>query len=801
MKFTLSWLKDHLQFDSELKDVSEKLTALGLEVESISDVGDTLSPFIVGHVEDAIKHPNADRLKLCKVNTGSEVIQVICGAPNVRKGIKGVFAHAGTIIPGTGTVLKSSKIRGVQSDGMLCSEREMGLSDEHEGIIELPEDAPLGSSFSKLLGLNDPLIEIAITPNRGDCLGVSGIARDLAASGLGNICSPRIEKTNGSFKNPIDIHLALPESETNACPLFLSRYIRGLRNTKSPQWLQNRLQAIGLRPISAIVDMTNYLTFDQNRPVHAYDADKIAGNNLKISLGRGGLELKALNEKMYVLDDEMTAIEDEAGVVSLAGIMGGERTGCNDETVNVLLEVALFDPVRTAATGRKLAIDSDARYRFERGLDPEFAMVGLDQATQMLLDFCGGEASHVSVSGSIPSWKREISFSPGKIFSLGGVDLDVKESKKILNDLGFDYTNDKRGIIVIPPSWRNDIKGEVDLVEEVLRVYGYDNIPALSLPKPRVRLGSTLTLSGRRASKARRALANHGLMEVVTYSFVGKDLANMFGGNEEQLKITNPISEDLDLMRPSILPNLVQALSRNADRGYSDLGFFEIGPQFEGDSPEEQRLVASGIRAGNMNLRQWHREPRKVDIFDAKSDALTALGAIGAPVKNLQIASECPDWYHPGRSGEFRLGGSIMGWFGEIHPRIVSALDLQSPIVGFECFLDSMPAPKKNRKKTRPALKASDLQSVERDFSFIIENRIRADEVIRAARTAEKKLISEIQVFDIYSGKGITDGYKSIGITIRLQPTEQTLVDSEIDKIAEKIVDNVYKKTGGTIRS
>ena len=800
MRFTISWLKEYLDTDEDLSLIGERLTSIGLEVESIKDQGSELAPFIVAYIEEAIQHPNADRLKLCKVNTGESIIQVVCGAPNARAGMKGVFAHSGLTIPGTGLRLKKTKIRGVESNGMLCSELEMGISADHEGIIELPDDAPVGLSFSDFANKKDAIIDIAITPNRADCLGVLGIARDLAASGIGKIILPAIEKINGNFKSPISVDLQSPSSEEAICSLFLSRYIKGVKNVESPSWLQERLEAIGLRPISAVVDITNYLTFDCNRPVHAFDADQIKGNNLQVKLDSGDTSFKALNDKSYILDNQMTVISDSEGAVSLAGVIGGERTACTEETVNVFLEVALFDPVRTASTGRKLGIDSDARYRFERGVDPAFAENGMELATKMLIDLCGGEPSHVSVTGSLPIWQTKINFNSSKVKDLGGVSIPESKIKEILEDLGCKYEGSGETAVVVPPSWRGDIVGEADLVEEVLRIYGYDKIPAVSITETNLKNNTILPIKDRRAGWIRRSLATRGLMEAVTYSFMSGQLAHRFT-SKDALVLNNPISSELDTMRPSLLPNLIHALSRNIDRGHGDIGIFEIGPQFEGNLPEDQRDMATGVRVGCFEGRNWHEEIRQVDIFDAKADILVALEAANTPVDKLQIYDTAPKWYHPGRSGEFRLGKNVLGWFGEIHPEILSILDLNSSCVGFECFIDKIPVPKSISKTTRPPLNASDLQLVERDFAFIVDEDVLANDLIRTVWSAEKKLISGVSIFDIYVGKGIETGKKSIAISVQLQPTNTTLTDEEIDSVSSQIVDKVAKQVGGVLRS
>ncbi|MCY4478526.1 MAG: phenylalanine--tRNA ligase subunit beta, partial [Rhodospirillales bacterium] len=630
MKFTLSWLKTHLETDASLDDIAAKLTAIGLEVEGVRRPGDDLAPFTVAYVVEARQHPNADKLRLCTVDTGKYQVEVVCGAPNARTGMKGVFAPPGTTIPGTGVVLKKAKIRGVESCGMLCSEREMGLSDEHEGIIELDPDAPVGAPFADVIGLDDPLFDIAITPNRADCLGVYGVARDLAAAGLGRLKSAGIEPVAGTFASPIDVILDFPVDGPSPCPLFLGRFIRGVRNCESPRWLKDRLSSVGLRPISALVDLTNFLTIDRNRPVHVFDAGKVKGD-IWLRLGQGGATFAALNGKEYVLDDVMTGIGDESGVISLAGVMGGEPTGCTMETTDVFIEIALFDPVRTAATGRTFNLESDARYRFERGVDPAFAGPGMELMTRLVMELCGGEASEIVVAGAEPAWRREIAFRPSRVKALGGVDCAQDDSLGILTALGFGCEEKEADPVAVrPPSWRGDILGEADLVEEVLRIAGFDQIPAVSLsPTAAERARPALSPTRRRLGAVRRSLTARGMFEVVTWSFMPRQHAALFGDAPDALVLANPINAELDAMRPSILSNLNEACRRNADRGFAGAALFETGPVYSGTAPEEQRTVVAGVRAAAAVPRNWHGPERQVDPFDAKADALAALSAAG----------------------------------------------------------------------------------------------------------------------------------------------------------------------------
>ena len=801
MKFTLSWLKTHLETDAPVDAIAAKLTAIGLEVEEVRQPGDDFAPFTVAHVVEAKQHPNADKLRLCVVDTGTEQVEVVCGAPNARTGMKGVFAPPGTTIPGTGIVLKKAKIRGVESCGMLCSEREVGLSDEHEGIIELDPGAPVGAPFAQFIGLDDPLFDIAITPNRADCLGVYGIARDLAAAGLGRLKTAEIEPVASAFKSPIDVILDFPGDGPSPCPLFLGRYVRGVRNCESPRWLKDRLASVGLRPISALVDLTNNLTIDRNRPVHVFDAGKVKGD-IWLRLGEGSAAFAALNGKEYALDDAMTAIGDESGVISLAGVMGGETTGCTMETTDVFIEIALFDPVRTAATGRTFNLKSDARYRFERGVDPAFAGPGMELMTRLVIELCGGEASEVVVAGAEPAWRREIGFRPSRVKALGGVDSERSESLRVLTALGFACEEQGGDLVSVgPPPWRGDVVGEADLVEEVLRIAGFDQIPAVSLsPTASERARPALSPTRRRLGAVRRSLTARGMFEAVTWSFMPRQHAALFGGGPDELVLANPINAELDAMRPSILPNLIEACRRNADRGFADTALFETGPVYDGTGPDDQRTVVAGVRAAAAVPRNWHGAERPVDPFDAKADALAALNAAGVSLGSLQTRAEGPAWYHPGRVGTLGLGRTALASFGELHPGVLAALGAEGPMVGFEVMVDALPRPKAKATRARPPLIASDYPAAERDFAFILDSAVSAADVERAARNAEKALIKAVTVFDIYAGPGIEADKKSLAISVRLGAQDRTLTDPEIDAAAAKIVANVAKITGGVLR-
>jgi len=797
MKFTLSWLKQHLDTDASLAAIDSRLTELGLEVESIDDPAKLLGGFIVGHVLEAEKHPNADRLQVCKVDTGAATIQVVCGAPNARAGLKVILAQPGTFIPASNEALKKGNVRGVESQGMMCSWRELGLGEDHDGIAELDAAAPTGARLVDIISF-DPLIEVSITPNRADCLGVRGIARDLAASGLGTLKPLDLSPVAGAFKSPIGIHLDFTPDAANACPLFVGRLIRGVTNGESPAWLKDRLVAIGLRPISALVDITNYITTDLARPLHVFDAAKVTGD-LRARLARPGETLAALNGKTYPLDAGMTVIADDAGPAGLAGVIGGEQTGCTEATTAVFLEAAYFDPIRTAATGRKLEILSDARFRFERGVDPAFVRASAELATRMIIELCGGEASELVIAGAEPDWQLSIVLRPARVAELGGVDVPPARQEDILRALGCTVSEHDNGLLVAPPSWRGDISGEHDLVEEVIRVNGFDAIPAVPLPRPSMPK-PVLTSAQRRQGWVRRQLAARGLVETVTWSFLPAAQAALFGGTDPALKLANPISSDLDMMRPSVLTNLVAAAGRNADRGFKDLGLFEIGPQFDGPEPGQQRPVAAGIRAGAAGPRAWSTTARAVDAFDAKADALAALAATGFNPDSAQVVAEAPAWYHPGRSGTLRLGNKPLAYFGELHPGVLAAMDVKGPIAAFEVLLDAIPLAKARPTKARPLLKASSFHSVERDFAFIVESQVAADAVVRAAKSVDKALITEARIFDLYEGAGVGDGKKSLAVTVTLQPTERTLTDEEIEAVAAKVVAAVAKATGGSLR-
>ncbi|WP_226624612.1 phenylalanine--tRNA ligase subunit beta [Alloyangia pacifica] len=797
MKFTLSWLKDHLDTSATVEEITEALTDLGLEVEGVENPADRLSAFTIGKVLKAEKHPDADKLRVCTVMTDEGESQIICGAPNAREGITVVVAKPGTYVPGIDTTIQVGKIRGIESFGMMCSEREMELSEEHDGIIELPS-GEVGETFVDWLAANDPakvdpVIEIAITPNRPDALGVHGIARDLAARGLGTL-KPLPEVTvPGSFASPINV--TIDEDTLDDCPVFYGRVIRGVKNGPSPQWLQDRLKAIGLRPISFLVDVTNYFTFDRNRPLHVFDAGKVSGD-LRVHRAKGGETLEALDERSYTLEPGMVVISAGDTVESLGGVMGGEPTGVSEGTVDVFLEAAYFETVRTAYTGRALKINSDARYRFERGIDPASAAPGIEAATAMILEIAGGEASEVIVAGATPDVSRAYKLDTDRVISLVGMEIPADEQRATLTALGFTFDGDMANV----PSWRPDVMGEADLVEEVARVASLTKLQGQPMrrtqpgvPKP------ILSPMQKREQIARRTTAELGYNECVTYSFIDQAAAEIFGGGTDATMLANPISSEMSHMRPSLLPGLLQAAARNQARGFADMALFECGPAFAGGEPGEQATQVSGILVGRTGPKDVHGASRPVDVFDAKADAEAILAAMGAPAK-MQILRGAEGWWHPGRHGKLCLGPKkVLGVFGELHPKVLQALNVKGPVVAFTLYPQDIPLPR-NSGGARPALKLNDLQAVERDFAFVVNADVAALDLVNAAAGADKALIEEVRVFDEFIGGSLGEGKKSLAITVRLQPSDATLKEKDIEAVAAKIVAKVEKATGGTLR-
>ncbi|MER9871534.1 phenylalanine--tRNA ligase subunit beta [Mesorhizobium sp. M0195] len=801
MKLTLSWLKDHLETDASLAEIVERLTSIGLEVEHVDDRA-SLAPFVIAKVVTAVQHPDADRLRVLTVDTGDgkPPVQVVCGAPNARAGLIGAFAAPGTYIPGIDVTLTVGKIRGVESHGMMCSERELELSEEHDGIIDLPADAPVGTSFAAYAHLDDPLIEINLTPNRPDATSVHGIARDLAASGLGTLKSAPIEPIPGRGGTPVKVTIEAPE----LCPGFALRLVRGVKNGPSPKWLQQRLLAIGLRPISALVDITNYVTFDRGRPLHVFDAGKVTGN-LTVRRARDGEKVLALDGREYTLTPEMCVIADQDGIESIAGIMGGEHSGCDENTTDVLIESALWDPIAAARTGRTLGIISDARYRFERGVDPEMMVPGVELATKLVLDFCGGTPAQTEVVGYAGHRPKIVSFPLSEVKRLTGIEVPRSTSLDILARLGFRPEGTGDVVNVAVPSWRPDVDGKADLVEEVMRIHGVDNIAPQPLGSHDAVNAKILTVLQIRTRAAKRALAVRGMMEAVTWSFIPAKYAELFGGGQQALKLANPIAADMSDMRPSLLPGLIAAAQRNADKGIGDVALFEVSGTYEGDGADQQRRVAAGVRRGTAKLegsgRHWAGNAGAVGVFDAKADAIAALEACGAPVERLQIEAGGPAWYHPGRSGTIKLGPKVvLGTFGEFHPKTLEGLDVSGPLCGFEVFIDAVPEPKAKPTRTKPRLDLSAFQAVKRDFAFVVDKAVEAGTLVRAALAADRKLISGVSVFDVFEGTALGAAKKSIAIEVSIQPVEKTLTDEDFEALAKRIVENVHKQTGGVLR-
>jgi len=804
MKILLSWLKEHLDTTANAIEIADTLTRIGLEVDSITNPAESIRDFRIAEIVDAERHPEADRLMLCKVNTGDEIVQVVCGDSNAQKGVRGVLGRPGMYVPGLDITLKETKIRGLESMGMFCSEAELGLAEKSSGIIILDPKAPVGQSYVEYKGLDDPVIEIELTPNKGDCLGHFGVARDLAAAGLGTLKEYNAPSIAHDFDSDFKIAIDLPEGASEACPLFQGLIISGVKNTQSPEWLKKKLNAVGLRPISALVDITNLMCHDLGRPMHVFDQDKLDGG-LTVRLSQKKEELLALDEKKYTLEEGMTVISDRSQVCSLAGIMGGEHSGCTEETRNVVLESAYFDPKRTAITGRKLNINSDSRYRFERGVDPLAVRTGLLKAAALIQEICGGKLSQIISVGSEGHEHKIIQYNPEKVYSLCGLKVEHDQQVKILEKLGFTCKKNGAVYTVTVPSWRSDVDGENDLVEEILRIIGLDALPTLPLPRPHPEEEYYSDKKSKSLHKrqwvARRALASAGYSEAVTWSFVDEKSAELFGWYNPGLKLVNPISQDLNVMRPSLLPNLLQAIAKNAARGQFNINLFEVGPQYFDITPKGQETMVCGVRSQLHAERNWHDSLRREDLFDVKADVLNTLQAFGFDKDKFQISDKnCPDYYHPGRFGCVQLGPkNVLARFGEIHPRILEHYDLLGPVVAFEINLENLPLDKNKARKA--PLTLSQYQPVERDFAFLLDHYIPAADVIRAVQKADKALISKVNIFDVYDGKGVPDGKKSIAISIRLEPQNATLTDEEIQNISKKVVDHVSHDVGGELRS
>jgi len=800
MKLTLSWLKDHLDTQASLGEIVETLTRIGLEVEGVEDPGQRLRGFVVARVLEAKPHPNADRLRVCIVDAGGEPQQVVCGAPNARTGMKSVFSPVGTYIPGKKITLVKGVIRGVESNGMLCSAAELEISEDHDGIIELPEEAQVGTPYAAYAGLDDPVIDINLTPNRPDATGIEGIARDLAAAGLGALKSRPIKPIDGGFPCPVEVKLDFSDADKKLCPAFALRLVRGVTNSASPEWMQKRLRAIGLRPINALVDITNYLTFDRGRPLHVFDAAKVKGA-LTVRRAKAGESLLALDGKTYALDEGNVVIADENGVESIAGVMGGEPSGCDENTRDVLIESALWDAANIAQTGRKLGIVTDARYRFERGVDPDFCVPGAELATHFVMEFCGGEPSKLLVAGDPAKPRQEVPFPYSEVQRLTGLEIPEAEGLEILARLGFQVRDGK----AIVPNWRPDIDGKADIVEQIVRIAGLDRVASTrflrdepGVPKP------VLTLLQKRTRLAKRTLASLGLDEAVTWSFISRPQAEMFGGGKPALALANPIAADLSDMRPSLVPGLAAAAGRNARRGFKDVALFEVGQIFLGDGENDQRIAAAVLRRGLAKRqgpgRHWSGGGA-VDVYDVKGDALALLSSLGVNSSAVQLVPGGPAFLHPGRSATLQFGPkNIAGWFGELHPKALETLDVEGPLVAFEIVLDAIPAPKTRPTRAKPKLERSEFMPLERDLAFLAPEATRAADILKAALGAERALVTRANVFDVYRGVGVPSGQKSVAISVTLQPRERTLTDAEIEATVARIVAEVAKRTGATLR-
>lgn len=789
MKFTLSWLGEHLDTSASVAEVVEAMTMAGLEVEHVEDPGARLADFSVARIVEAVQHPNADRLRVCQVDTLDGRKEIVCGAPNARAGLTTIFAPLGACIPANGLVLEARPVRGVVSNGMLCSAAELQTAEESDGILELDGGLAVGTPAAQALGL-EAVIDFEVTPNRPDWLGVDGIARDLAAAGLGTLRTPAVTPVPGAFPCPVQIRL----DDSGACPAFAGRLIRGVRNGPSPDWLQQKLKSIGLRPISALVDITNLITFDRARPLHVYDAAHLSGGWIEARLGREGETVAALDGKTYAAGPEICVIGDASGALGLGGVMGGASTGCSETTTDVFIESAWFDPIRIAQAGRTLGISSDAQYRFARGVDPEGLLPGLELATRLILDICGGEASEAVLAGQAPSRPAPFAFDRSYVEALSGLSLDRARIDTILSDLGFAL----EGESVAPPSWRRDVEGRADLVEEVARIAGYDALPSTPLPPVALPPGGVLTVRQGRMRIARRALAAAGFAEAVTWSFMKQATAERFGGGAPELVLSNPIAADLDCMRPSILPNLIEAVGRNARRGYPDAALFEIGPIYRGDQPGDQSAVIAAVVSPHPS-RRWDGRDNDA-LFDLKGDLEALLGELSAPpLQTVQGASS--SWWSPGRSARLQLGPkTVIAEFGEIHPAVLKAMDVDGPVLGFEIHLDLLPEPKRRDVKTRPAFQPSVLMPLSRDFAFLLPEATPAGDLVRPILAADKALVADARIFDVYRGAGVPDGFKSVAVEVRVQPREQTLTEADIEALSDRIVAAAGKATGARLR-
>lgn len=805
MKFTLDWLKEHLDTTASVDEISKALTMIGLEVEGVEAQGKALEAFVTAHIVSAEQHPNADKLRVCKVDAGTgELIDVVCGAPNARTGLKSVFAFPGTYIPGKDMTIGKGNIRGQVSNGMLCSNAELELSEDHDGIIELPADAPIGVKYVDYAGMDGVVFDISITPNRGDATGVYGVARDLAAFGLGTLKSTDMSTVASKGPSPIaPLPHQFEADAPKAIRKFAGRYIKNVRNGPSPDWLQQRLRAVGLRPINTIVDITNLVSLGWGRPLHAYDADKVEGQ--MVLRNARGEEFDALDNKVYVLDQTMTVIADDKGPLCLGGIMGGIRSGVTDETTNVFMECASWDADLIAQSGRKTGIVSDARYRLERHVDPALTEPGMELATRLVLEMCGGEAMEPAISGDDVFANTSVTFPLAEVRRLTGLEVSADEIEAILGRLGFGVSGSGDVRTVAVPSWRPDVTQKADLVEEVMRMVGVDNVPVEPLTRLSHVAPRMLTTIQNRRRIARRALAARGLDEAVTWSFIAHDEAVRFGGGTDDRQLANAIASDMTDMRPSLLPGLIAGARRNANRGYGDVALFEVGQIFLSDQPEGQHTYASGVRTGSARLtgagRHWSGKAEPVSVWDAKADLAAALDALGVDIEKVQVLPEAAAWSHPGRGGRVALGPKLtLGWFGELHPALSAELDIEGPVVAFEIDLDALPEPRKKATRTKPAIELSAFQPVSRDFAFVMDRDVTAAAILKAARGADKTLIKDVGIFDVFEGSHVGEGKKSVAIEVTLQPRDKTLTDEEIEKVSAAVVAAVTKTTGGELR-
>lgn len=796
MKFTLSWLKEHLATDAGVDAIVERMTMTGLEVEGVENAGEKLKAFTVARVVSAAKHPNADKLQVCQVETAQGRLEIVCGAPNARAGLVTAFAPIGAYIPGSGLTLEAKPVRGVVSNGMLCSGAELELDTDADGILELDPELKVGTPLAEALGLNDPVIDIEVTPNRPDWLGVAGIARDLAAAGLGKALTKPVLPVPGRYPSPQKVATEAPQ----ACPMFAGRFIRGVRNGPSPAWLQQRLRAIGQKPISALVDITNLITHDRARPLHVYDAAKLSGV-VRARMGHDGESFKALNGNVYNVTPAMCVIADDERVLGLGGVIGGEYSGVGEDTTDIVVECALFDPTVTHQTGRALTLTTDAQYRFTRGVDSGFVVPGLELATHLIKELCGGEPSEIMIAGKEPEPPKPITFNPDRVRQLAGIDVKPTRVRAVLKDLGFEVSGEgqsSKNFIVQPPTWRRDVEGGADLVEEVARIEGYDKLPVNEPPRAPGFRPPPASVGESRIRLARRAAASLGYNEAITWSFCSRAQAQAFGGGAEEMLVANPIASDLDCMRPTALPQLLVAAQKNADRGFDDARLFEAGPAYANvHDGGQSRTLAAVWRA--RPLRHWRAAPQP-DIFDVKRDVLTILEAVGAPVASLQTSSEAPAHWRPGRTGALKLGPKAIAYFGEIHPRALKAIGVEAPALAFEIFIDALPAPRARGGRAKAPLEKLDLQPLTRDFAFIVDDGVSAQDVVRAAVGADKQLVADVNLFDVYRGERMAPGKKSLAIEVTLQPREKTLTDAEIEAASAKIVSAVMKATGGALR-